>query len=101
VARIVWTPQSLEDLARACRYIASYSPQAARAFAQRVFDSVERLELFPGSGRTVPEFERAEIREVIVSNYRIIYRYRDDAVEILTVYHGARLLDGLPRAEGP
>jgi plasmid stabilization system protein ParE len=31
------------------------------------------------------------IREVIHGNYRIVYRPRDDVVEIATVFHGARL----------
>ena len=44
-------------------------------------------------GRAVPEFNDEVIREVIVGNYRVIYRVRADAVEILTVFHGARLLD--------
>jgi len=34
-----------------------------------------------------------EIREIILGNYRIIYRIKDDIVEILTVYHSARLLE--------
>jgi len=58
-----------------------------------VFDAVQRLGLFPESGRVVPEFEKSEIREIILGNYRIIYRYSPDLVEILTVYHSSRLLN--------
>jgi plasmid stabilization system protein ParE len=43
-------------------------------------------------GRGVPEIDRHDIREVIVQNYRIIYRLLPDEVEILTVHHGARPL---------
>jgi plasmid stabilization system protein ParE len=32
------------------------------------------------------------LREVVYENYRVVYRVRPDAVEILTVFHGARLL---------
>ncbi|MBM2817397.1 MAG: hypothetical protein HW421_4159, partial [Ignavibacteria bacterium] len=30
---------------------------------------------------------------IFFGNYRIIYRIKDELVEILTVYHSARLLD--------
>jgi hypothetical protein len=33
------------------------------------------------------------LREILFGNYRIVYRLRDGVVEILTVYHGARLFN--------
>ncbi|GAG86026.1 unnamed protein product [marine sediment metagenome] len=36
--------------------------------------------------------ETPELRERILGNYRIIYRLKKDAVEIVTIIHGARLL---------
>lgn len=59
----------------------------------KVFDAVRRLESFPESGRIVPEIKQQNILEIILGNYRIIYRLKDDCAEILTVYHSARLLD--------
>ena len=44
-------------------------------------------------GRIVPEFGIENIREIIVGSYRVIYRIRDEDVQILTVHHGAQLLD--------
>ena len=52
-----------------------------------------RLIDFPASGRMVPEIGEKSIREVILGSYRIIYRRRSEAVDVLTVHHGARLLD--------
>ena len=60
---------------------------------KKVFEVIERLESFPESGRIVPELNRKKIREIILGNYRIIYRIKKDIVEILTVYHSARLLE--------
>jgi plasmid stabilization system protein ParE len=40
----------------------------------------------------VPEVGDESLREVVYENYRVVYRVRPDAVEILTVFHGARLL---------
>jgi toxin ParE1/3/4 len=93
MAKIKWTPQSMEDIEAIAEYIARDSTHYAGMFAVKVFDAVERLELFPESGRIVPELNRKEIKEVILGNYRIIYRIKRDIVEILTVYHSARLLE--------
>ena len=93
MAQIKWTPQSLDDIDAIANFIARDSDYYARMFAIKIFDSVERLKSFPESGRIVPELNRKEIREVIFGSYRIIYRIRDKLVEILTVYHSARLLD--------
>ena len=91
MARVVWTPQALDDLNAVCEYIAHDSPAFARVFAQRAFAAVGRLERFPGSGRMVPELGREDVREVILSSYRIIYRLERDEVQIVTPHHGVRL----------
>jgi len=39
------------------------------------------------------ELNNPEIREILFGSYRIVYRVKDELVEILTIYHGARLLD--------
>ncbi len=65
----------------------------AQLFVQKIFQSVRRLTTFPESGRKVPEIGRNEIREIIVGNYRIIYRSQKQVIEILTVYHSSKLLN--------
>lgn len=62
-------------------------------FASKIIDSVTRLEVFPESGRIVPELNDLKIREILLGNYRIIYRLTENLVEIITVYHSARLLN--------
>jgi len=44
-------------------------------------------------GRVVPEFGIQNIREIIVGSYSVIYRIRHDGIHLLTIHHGARLLD--------
>jgi plasmid stabilization system protein ParE len=58
-----------------------------------VLAAVERLADFPNSGRVVPELKDPAIREILLGSYRIVYRVKGDLVELLTVYHGARVLD--------
>lgn len=55
--------------------------------------AVERLEKFRELGRIVPETNDPNIRELILGNYRIVYRLKFDTPEILTIYHSSRLLD--------
>jgi plasmid stabilization system protein ParE len=47
----------------------------------------------------VPELGRPHFRELIHEGYRILYRIDQDAILILTVRHGRRLLD-LSEIEG-
>lgn len=93
MAKIKWTPQALDDVAAIANFIARDSVYYAGIFTVKTFEAVERLELFTESGRIVPELNRKEIREIILGDYRIIYRVKEDIVEILTVYHSARLLE--------
>jgi toxin ParE1/3/4 len=68
--------------------IADFIGRDTSSFAQvtvdRVFESVERLESFPRSGRIVPEINQENIREIIWGNYRIVYLLRQD--EVLSPY---------------
>ena len=93
MATVGWTPQALDDLEAACLFIARDAPRMSSVLAARVFDATDRLIEFPLSGRVVPEIGRSELREIFVSNYRVIYRVLPTSdVEILTIHHGARPL---------
>lgn len=93
MAEVRWTPQAAEDLEAIADFIAVDSPHYASLFAIDVLSAVERLQAFPRSGRVVPEVQASDIREIVLGSYRIVYRIRADLVEILTVWHGSRLLD--------
>lgn len=91
--RIVWSPLAIRRLREAARYIARDKPRAAERWAAGAFDAVARLADLPNHGRVVPELDRHDIREVIYGAYRIIYRVSPEAVLLLTVRHGKRLID--------
>ena len=50
-------------------------------------------------GRSVPEFGRPDLHELIHRKYRIVYLLQDDTITILRVVHGARDLTELVRRE--
>jgi len=91
MAEIRWTPQASDDLEAIAQFISIDSPHYASLFVADVLEAVERLATFPDSGRIVPELNETSTREIILGNYRIVYRALYTSVEILTVYHCARL----------
>jgi len=93
MAEVRWTPQAADDLEAICLFIARDAPQVAAAFADRVLRATDQLSHLLRLGRIVPELGAENIREIIVGSYRVIYRIRNGEVQILTVHHGARLLD--------
>ena len=92
MARVRWSNQALADLEAIGDFIARDAPSVAQVFVERVFAAVKRLEAFPRSGRVVPEIGQEDIREIIFGSYRIVYVVSEDEVNILTVFHAARLL---------
>ena len=93
MAEVRWTPQAADDLEAIADFITEDSPHYASLFVIDILAAVERLEAFPKSGRMVPEANDPIIREIILGNYRVVYRVKPEIAEILTVYHRARLLD--------
>ena len=93
MAQVRWTPQAADDLEAICLFIARDAPPLAAIFADRILRAADRLTRHPRLGRVVPELANEDVREVIVGSYRVIYRIQQDQVHILTLHHGARLLD--------
>jgi len=93
MGEVRWTPQAADDLEAICLFIARDVPQVAAAFAARILRATEQLAHSQRLGRIVPEFGIESLREIVVGSYRVIYRIRRQDVQVLTVHHGARLLD--------
>ena len=91
MTKLRWTTQAVEDVEAIGKFIAKDSGAYADLVVARLLEAVERLELFPQSGRIVPELGDSQLREIIESPYRIVYRVLDESVEILTVFRASRL----------
>jgi plasmid stabilization system protein ParE len=74
-------------------YIAADSPTYAGIVVKKVVNQARLLSKFPLSGRQVPEFDNENMRELLVYNYRVLYRLEGDRVVIAAVIHGKRLLE--------
>lgn len=89
---LIWTRRAIEDVRSIQQFIAKDSPHYAQLVSQQLIAAVERLTIFPQSGRIVPEVNDPAIREVIQGAYRIVYRLIQSEIHILTVHHATRLL---------
>jgi plasmid stabilization system protein ParE len=93
MVEVSWTHQACQDLQAIVEFIEKDSSQYASLFVVNIFQAVERIAEFPKSGRMVPELGNPAVRKLILGNYRLVYRLKTRCVELLTVYHGARLFD--------
>ena len=94
MATISWSEHAGNDLEDIYDYIARDSFIYARYQVERILDAIERLPLYPDSGRDLPEFPSLPHRDLIVGQYRVVYRYdsQKETVYIVTIIHGRRLL---------
>ena len=94
MAQVTWANAAIDDLQRLREYFEPASPRFAEKLMDQLISRTRMLVDFPQSGRMVPEFENAQLREVQSGNYRIIYRLEQtDKVEIVRIFHNAQLLD--------
>lgn len=95
VCQVIVSSHAKRDLRGIQRYISIDSSLAALRFGQLLFKKQKMLELHPEIGRVVPEFGNRIIREIIVGNYRIIYRVNllKKEIRILRYWNAAR---GIP-----
>ena len=90
--KIIWSPLAIDKASEIAEYISLDNPTAANKWINDVFDKVLILKSSPKIGRTVPEINRKEIREIIFGNYRIIYQIEKLNISILTVRHTKQIL---------
>jgi plasmid stabilization system protein ParE len=90
---ITFTASALKDL-NAIRswYADQQVPAIGEKLLREIISQVERLGDFPESGRIVPEFGIVNLREIIYSPFRIIYRLDDNKVRVVRVWRSERLL---------
>ena len=98
--KIVWDEQALEDLLQAADYISRDSQHYAQALIDKAAAAARSLLVFPESGRRVPEIHDANIRELFVQSYRLIYEVQPEALDVIAFVHGARNLSLWRKKEG-
>ncbi len=90
--KVHWTQNAIEHLIGIFQYISINSPSYATITVDRITRRSEQISDYPYSGRKVPEYDRDDIRELIENPYRMIYRIKQDQIDILALIHGSRQL---------
>jgi toxin ParE1/3/4 len=89
--KVIWTRPALRALEAIGDYISARNPTAAERIVRRIRERVNELGAHPHLGRPG---RIADTRELVVTGTPFIvpYRVRDERVEVLSVFHGARKL---------
>ena len=90
--KIIWTREALNKLMEIENFIAQDSPQRAEEFVDYLIERSEVLKNNENIGRIVPELSSDSIRELLIKNYRLVYRIEKSEIIILTAFEGHRLL---------
>jgi toxin ParE1/3/4 len=87
--KIVWTESARQDLRQVIEYIAGDSPKAASKLLSVIKERAALLQDNPHMGR----MGRVDgTRELVIAGteYILPYRMKDNQIQILAVFHGAR-----------
>ena len=87
---VAWTHEAVSDLEAIADYISRDSAAYAASVIRELLDAGNSLDRFSQRGRIVPETQRTTIRELIVGEYRLIYRIERARIVIVTIVHGRR-----------
>lgn len=90
--KVFWTENAIEDLLVIKKFISDDSPARADSWILELLNAGESLISLPTRGRIVPEIKQENLRELLIDNYRLVYRIRKSLIEIITVFEGHRLL---------
>ena len=91
--KVLWTENAIKDLLAIKEYISVDSADRAETWILELFNSGESLVSLPTRGRIVPEFKQENLRELLIDNYRLVYRIKKSSIEIITVLEGHRQLN--------
>jgi toxin ParE1/3/4 len=85
-------PKAETDLLEIWLYIAQDSPRAADRLLDRIETECRLLADNPRLGRARPELA-PDARAWIVGRYLVLYRERDEGIEVVRVVHAAREIE--------
>jgi toxin ParE1/3/4 len=92
MARAIFAPAAVADLAAIEEHIAADNPRAAAALLDRFERQSQNLAAQPGIGRQRPDLQPG-LRSLAVGRYVIFYRATERGIEVVRVLHGMRDID--------
>jgi toxin ParE1/3/4 len=89
-----FTPEARADLREIALRIADRNPVRALTYVDEIEARANRIGEFPHAGPPRAQWGEG-IRIAVHGKYLIVYRVRDETVQVLRIVHGARDLDTL------
>jgi plasmid stabilization system protein ParE len=93
--KLRWTAGALSELEQIDAYIASDDPVAAQSWVEKLHARAAAAAHAPGRDRKVALYDREDIREVLLRQYRIVYLVERRAITVLAVREGHQRLPKL------
>ena len=91
MVQLNWTLLARNDLKAIFEYISKDSKKYAKLEILKIKSRTQVLKEQPLIGKEVIESGNIDVRELVVGNYRIIYKMVDnDRIDILTIHHCSR-----------
>ena len=94
MSRVTRTHQADVDLDDIWLHVAMDSPAAADKLIDRIVETCEALAAHPNPGPVRREIA-PDLRMLVIGQYLVLYRVRNEGVQVARVVHGARRLEGL------
>jgi plasmid stabilization system protein ParE len=89
MAEIRWTEEAVKWLQNIYDYISEDDPAAAQKVIEGIYEKTQILGRFPEIGYKYRDEPEGHVRILLYGHYRIAYLIKQDAVEILGVFHGS------------
>jgi len=90
---ISFSKSAIDDLESVKEYYHEQGvPRIGKNFVVAIVEHIETLVAHPDIGRVVPEFGDESIRELIHSQFRVVYLRESESINIIRVWRSERLL---------
>ncbi len=98
MVQVRWTKRALGNLHEIYDFIAKDSPRYAQLQIERIQEAALKLVEFPSMGRKTPEFSSLPYREILIGNYRVLYRIDEgkDRILVMSIIHCRQLINKTP-----
>jgi plasmid stabilization system protein ParE len=90
VFKVSWSPEAVKDVQSIVEFLANSSPYFAKTVSAKLFSTARSLGSFPNAGKVIPGIDDATVREIVVYNYRLVYRVEKYQILIVALVHGKR-----------
>lgn len=84
---VIWSEPAKTDLRSIHDFIAHDSSHYAKKVTQDIREKADILDQLPKLGKTVPEVNDENVRELSLYSYRIIYEIKNQGVFVMAVVH--------------